>query len=148
RFMGGNGRLDRLVHDVTRSVHNLTHQPIARPSNSLTRAFGSRCRALSSVRNGHSSSTRHPEADAANDDETLTIGLCSRPTMSILTNFDITKIFRNASKIKLGSGVVGKVSSVLIVVCVTLGGLAAISRNDWVQGGAVAAIFLIVFIML
>jgi hypothetical protein len=63
-------------------------------------------------------------------------------------NIDFTKTLENVSKIKLGAGVVGKVSTVLVVYCVTLGALAAFSSEPLVRAGAIAAILIVVFPML
>ena len=63
-------------------------------------------------------------------------------------NFDINKTLKNVSKVKLPGGVVGKVCTVLIVVTLTIGGLAALSHETWLLGVAVGAIILIVFPML
>ncbi len=60
-------------------------------------------------------------------------------------DFDISKISEGVSKIKFPGGVVGKVSTVLVVVCLTVGGLGALSRNQWVLVGAIAAIIGIAF---
>src|SRR5438093_13589156 len=58
---------------------------------------------------------------------------------------DFSKMLKHVSKVKLRGGVVGKVSMVLIVLCGTIGGLAAVSKNDWVIGGSIVAIILVVF---
>jgi hypothetical protein len=63
-------------------------------------------------------------------------------------NIDITKTLENVSNIKLGAGVVGKVSTVLVVYCVTLGALAALSSEPLVRAGAITAIVIVVFPML
>ena len=63
-------------------------------------------------------------------------------------DFDFEKALQHVSSVKLPGGVVGKVSMVLIVASVCLGGLAAVTRNEWVAGGAIAAIFLLAFPML
>ena len=62
--------------------------------------------------------------------------------------FDLEKILQKGSIIKLPGGVVGKVSAVVIVVSVCIGGVAALSKNEWVIGTGIAAIFLLAFPML
>lgn len=59
--------------------------------------------------------------------------------------FDLEKALEKVSAVKLPGGVVGKVSLVLIVLSICIGGLAAFSKNDWIVGGGIAAIFLLAF---
>ena len=60
-------------------------------------------------------------------------------------DFDIGKVLQNVSAIKLPGGVVGKVCAVLIVASICIGGVAAISKNEWVIVAGIAAIFLLAF---
>jgi hypothetical protein len=63
-------------------------------------------------------------------------------------NFDFDKILGHVSKVKLSGGVVGKACTVLIVTAVCLAGLGMTSGNDWIIGGGMVGILLIVFVML
>ena len=63
-------------------------------------------------------------------------------------NFDFKKTLQTVSGIKLPGGVVGKVSLVLIVVCICIAAMATFSGNDWISGGGILLIFLLVFPML
>jgi len=62
--------------------------------------------------------------------------------------FDLEKALGKVSAVKLPGGVVGKVSLVLIVASICIGGLAGFSKNDWIVGGGIAAIVLLAFPML
>ena len=61
---------------------------------------------------------------------------------------DLDKILERVSKVKLTGGLVGRVCTVVLVSCVVIGVLGALSRNEWVMGGVVVAILIIVFPML
>lgn len=62
--------------------------------------------------------------------------------------FDLEKILPKVSAIKLPGGVVGKTCAVLIVASISIGGLAAITRNDGIIVAAISAIFLMAFVLL
>lgn len=57
-------------------------------------------------------------------------------------------LLQNVSKVKLKGGVVGKVSIVLIVACVSIAGIAAALRIEWVSLLGIAGILVLVFPML
>jgi hypothetical protein len=61
---------------------------------------------------------------------------------------DLDKILERVSRVKLTGGLVGRVCTVALVYSVVIGVLGALSRNEWVMGGAVVAILVIVFPML
>lgn len=63
-------------------------------------------------------------------------------------DFDLDKVLQKVSAIKLPGGVVGKVSAVLIVASVCIGGIAVLAKNEWILGGGIVAIFLLAFPML
>jgi hypothetical protein len=63
-------------------------------------------------------------------------------------DFDLDKVLQKVSAIKLPGGVVGKVSAVLIVASVCIGGIAALSKNEWILAGGIAAIVLLAFPLL
>jgi hypothetical protein len=62
--------------------------------------------------------------------------------------FDLDKILNKVSAIKLPGGVVGKVCIVLVIASICIGVLAGISKNEWILGAGIAAIFLLAFPML
>ncbi len=57
-------------------------------------------------------------------------------------------VIQRASKIKLSGGLVGRVCTLLVVACITLGVIGASSKNDLISGGAIVAIVLLLFPML
>jgi len=57
-------------------------------------------------------------------------------------------LLQKVSAVKLPGGVVGKVSLVLVVTSLSIASLAVFSKNEWILGGAIAAIFLLAFPML
>ncbi|MEI7733763.1 MAG: hypothetical protein WCO56_29630 [Verrucomicrobiota bacterium] len=61
---------------------------------------------------------------------------------------DFANTLRSVSKVKLRGGVVGKVSTVLIVFCICVAGLAVFSKNETVLGISIAGIIIVVFTML
>lgn len=54
----------------------------------------------------------------------------------------------SAWKIKLSGGTVGRVCAVLIAVSLSIAGVGMRTSNDWVAGGAIAAIFLLALVIL
>ena len=58
----------------------------------------------------------------------------------------VEKTLQTASAIKLPSGVVGKVSFVVVVASICLSAMAAISGNAWIIGVSIAAVFLLAFL--
>ena len=68
--------------------------------------------------------------------------------MAFNMGFDLEKALRTVNGVKLQGGVVGKVSLVLVTASICIGGMAAYSGNEWILGGGIAAIFLLVFSML
>ena len=63
-------------------------------------------------------------------------------------SLDIREVLQNVSGIKLPGGVVGKVCLVLIIVALCVGGMTVYSGNEWIIGGGIIVIFLLVFPML
>jgi hypothetical protein len=57
-------------------------------------------------------------------------------------------VLGSVSRVKLRGGVVGKVSLVLIIVCLTIGCLGVYSGSNLTMGGAIAAIVIITFPLL
>ncbi len=63
-------------------------------------------------------------------------------------SFDIGKLIKNVSRIKLKGGIFSKASTVLIVIAVCIFGIAALTRNIWVSCAAIALIFTLTFVIL
>lgn len=61
---------------------------------------------------------------------------------------NIERHLKSAGQIKLPGGVVGKTCTVLIVLILTIGGLAGISREPWIIACAIGLICIVVFTML
>jgi len=61
---------------------------------------------------------------------------------------DLQTMLRKAQKIKLPGGVVGKICWVVVVFCLSVTALAALTRNEWIIGGAVVSMFVLAFSML
>lgn len=59
-------------------------------------------------------------------------------------NVDFAKLIKNVSSVKLGKGLFGKTSTVLIILIVTIGFIAWVSGNTWVCLAAIVMICLIV----
>lgn len=58
------------------------------------------------------------------------------------------KILERVSKVRLSGGLVGRVCTVLVVACTALGAIGVWSRNEWIMGGSILAIFALAFPML
>lgn len=63
-------------------------------------------------------------------------------------NYDINQILQNAFSVKLPGGVFGKTCTVLIVVSLSMTGIAWTAGNIWISSAALAMIFILCFIML
>src|SRR5262245_22021579 len=62
--------------------------------------------------------------------------------------FNLEKALQSVSKIKLSGGVVGRVCHVIMVVSVCFAVLGAWSRNPWITGGGIVALFAFAFPLL
>lgn len=60
----------------------------------------------------------------------------------------IDRVLATASKVKLTGGLVGRVCSVLVVACLALGTVGALSKNEWIMGGSIVSIVLLAFPLL
>ncbi len=63
-------------------------------------------------------------------------------------NIDVGKLIANVSQIKLKGGIFTKASTLLIIACICIFGIAAITRNLWISAAAIGLIFILVFVML
>ncbi len=63
-------------------------------------------------------------------------------------NIDVGKLIENVSKIRLKGGIFTKASTVLIVVAVSIFGIAALAGNIWVSGAAIGLIFIMTMVIL
>jgi hypothetical protein len=61
---------------------------------------------------------------------------------------DLTKMLRQAGRIRFRGGVVGKVCTVLTVSSICIAGLGIWSGNPWIMGGGILAIVAFAFPML
>lgn len=62
--------------------------------------------------------------------------------------FDIDTVMKSVSKIRLKGGVVGKVCTVLVVLCIVVAFMAWVAKNPWIVGGAILLLIIICFVML
>lgn len=62
--------------------------------------------------------------------------------------FDFDKAIEGLSKVTLHGGVVGKVTFALVLISVTLGGIAWTASNLWVSVAALGMVFVLAFTML
>ena len=60
-----------------------------------------------------------------------------------MTN-SIDNAIQRVSKINLSGGLVGRVCTVIVVACVALGSIGVMAKSEWIMGGAVVAILLVV----
>ena len=63
-------------------------------------------------------------------------------------NIDIGKLVKNVSQIKLKGGVFEKASRVIIVVSISIFGIAVLLGNIWVSSVAIGLIFIFAFVIL
>jgi hypothetical protein len=59
-------------------------------------------------------------------------------------SLDFGPLAETATKVRLRGGVVGKLSTVLIVASIALGAIGVAAHNEWIAGGAVILIFVLV----
>lgn len=60
----------------------------------------------------------------------------------------LDKVLQRASQVKLSGGLVGRVCSVLFVACIAIGTIGALSKSEWIMGGSIVAIVVLLFPML
>ncbi|NSL89336.1 hypothetical protein ECE50_021015 [Chitinophaga sp. Mgbs1] len=63
-------------------------------------------------------------------------------------NFDLNKLIRNVSKVKLSGGVFGKTCQVIIIIALCFVAIAFIAKNLWISIAAMVFIFIIAFVFL